>query len=85
MAPMPYFQRQLLGRNPDGSIRTGPSPYLSGNPALKKIGQISGAESNGNQRYDALQATLQKRFSSGLQYQVAYTYAKAMAANLLLA
>jgi hypothetical protein len=79
MVPMPYFQLQLLGKNPDGTPKTAPSPYLSGNPALKNIGQISGTESNGNQRYDALQATLQKRFSSGLQAQVAYTYSKAMA------
>ncbi len=78
MVPMPYFQLQLLGRNADGSPRTAPSPYLSGNPALKNIGQISGTESNGNQRYDALQTTLQKRFSSGLQAQVAYTFSKAM-------
>jgi hypothetical protein len=79
MVPMPYFQRQLLGRNADGSPRTAPSPYLSGNPALKNIGQISGTESNGSQRYDALQTTLQKRFGAGLQAQVAYTFSKAMA------
>ncbi|MGH9935725.1 MAG: carboxypeptidase regulatory-like domain-containing protein, partial [Blastocatellia bacterium] len=78
MVPMPYFQRQLLGRNADGSPRTAPSPYLSGNPALRNIGQISGTESNGNQRYDALQTTLQKRFGAGLQAQVAYTFSKAM-------
>ncbi|HKE05826.1 MAG TPA: carboxypeptidase regulatory-like domain-containing protein [Blastocatellia bacterium] len=78
MVPMPYFQRQLLGRAADGSPVTAPSPYLSGNPALKNIGQISGTESNGNQRYDALQTTLQKRFGSGLQAQVAYTFSKAM-------
>src|SRR5262245_65076756 len=76
---MPYFQRQLLGGfNPDGTPKTAPSPYLSGNPALKSIGQISGTESNGTQSYNALQAVFQKRFSSGLQYQVAYTYSKAM-------
>jgi hypothetical protein len=79
MVPMPYFQRQLLGRAADGKPITAPSPYLSGNPALKDIGQISGTESNGNQRYDALQTTLRKRFSSGLQAQVAYTFSKAMA------
>jgi hypothetical protein len=79
MVPMPYFQRQLLGRAADGSPITAPSPYLSGNPALKNIGQISGTESNGNQRYDALQTTLQKRFGAGLQAQVAYTFSKAMA------
>ncbi|MEO8659905.1 MAG: carboxypeptidase-like regulatory domain-containing protein [Bryobacteraceae bacterium] len=73
MVPMPYFQRQL---NADKT--TSPSPFLSGNPALANISQISGTESNGNQRYDALQAVLQKRLSDGLQYQVAYTYSKCM-------
>lgn len=82
MVPMPYFQRQLLGRAGDGTPITAPSPYLSGNPALKNIGQISGTESNGNQRYDALQTTLQKRFGAGLQAQVAYTYSKAMANSI---
>jgi hypothetical protein len=73
MVPMPYFQRQL---NPDGT--TSPSPFLSGNPALASIGQISGTESNGNQSYNALQAVLHKRLSNGLQGQVAYTYSKCM-------
>lgn len=80
MVPMPYLQRRLLGGfNADGTPKTAASPYLSGNPALKNIGNISGTESNGTQSYNALQATLQKRFSKGLQYQVAYTYAKALA------
>jgi len=70
---MPYFQRQLL---PDGTTR--PSPYLSGNPQLANIAQISGTESNGNQRYDALQATVRKRFGAGLEYQVSYTWSKGM-------
>jgi hypothetical protein len=79
MTPMPYFQRQLLGGfNSDGTPRTAPSPYLAGNPALRNIAQISGTESNSNLRYDALQAVVQKRFGGGLQYQVAYTYSKAM-------
>lgn len=71
--PMPYAQLRL---NSDGSVS--PSPYLSGNPALSSIAQISGTESNGNQSYNALQATLQKRYSDGLQFQVAYTYSKCM-------
>lgn len=73
MVPMPYLQGQLL---PDGTVAK--SPYLSGNPALSSISQISGSESNGSQRYDALQATFQRRFSNGLQYQIAYTYSKCM-------
>jgi hypothetical protein len=73
MVPMPYFQRRLL---PGG--QTAPSPFLSGNPALANISQISGTASNGNMRYDALQVVVQKRYSEGLQYQVAYTYSKCM-------
>ena len=73
MVPMPYFQRRL---NPDGT--TSPSPFLSGNPALANIGQISGTETNGNQSYNALQAVLHKSSGNGLEYQVAYTYSKCM-------
>lgn len=74
MVPMPYAQRQL---NPDGSVSK--SIYLAGNPQLQdEISQISGTASNGNMRYDALQAVLQKQMSNGLQYQVAYTYSKCM-------
>jgi hypothetical protein len=73
MVPMPYFQRQL---NPDGT--TSPSPFLSGNPALANIGQISGTESNGTQSYNALQVVLHQRVQNGLQGQVAYTYSKCM-------
>jgi hypothetical protein len=48
---MPYLQSQLL---PNGAITL--SPYLSGNPQLASISQISGTASNGNQKYNALQA-----------------------------
>ncbi len=74
MVALPYLQEQL---HVDGSIT--PSPFLSGNPALRsELAQISGTASIANMRYDALQATLQKRFSSGLQAQIAYTYSKCM-------
>jgi hypothetical protein len=74
MVPMPYLQKQL---HSDGTIT--PSPYLGGNPALQtEISQISGTASVGSMSYNALQATLQKRFSGGLQYQVAYTYSKCL-------
>jgi hypothetical protein len=74
MVPMPYLQSSL---NANGTVT--PSVYLSGNPTLQKqIGQISGTASNGNQSYNALQVTLQKRLSEGLQYQVAYTYSKCL-------
>jgi hypothetical protein len=42
-------------------------------------GALAGANmSNSSQRYDALQAVLQKRMGSGLEGQVAYTYSKCL-------
>lgn len=77
MVPMPYLQKQLLSGG-----ATAPSAYLSGNPTLQnEIGQISGTASNGNQSYNSLQATLQKRLSNGLDASVAYTYSKCMTDN----
>lgn len=73
IVPMPYYQRRLQS---DGTVL--PSQYLSANPALKLITQISGTEACGNQRYDGLQATLRKRFSRGVEYQVSYTLSKGM-------
>ncbi len=74
MVPMGYLQNQLV----NGQVVQG--PYLSGNPALRsEISQISGTASIGKQHYDALQATLRKRFSFGLEYQFAYTWSKTMA------
>ncbi len=74
MVALPYLQKQL---HADGSIT--PSPFLSGNPTFQsELSQISGTASIGNMRYDALQATLQKRFSGGLQGHIAYTYSKCM-------
>jgi hypothetical protein len=73
VVPMPYFQRELL---PDRTVR--PSPYLSGNPQLSNIAQISGTESNGNQQYHAMQTQLRKRLGGGLEFQAAYTLSKGM-------
>jgi hypothetical protein len=68
-----------------------PGPFLAGNPALRDeitinpvTGKFTGLPaaiatfSGSNQAYNALQAVLQKRFSNGLQGQVAYTYSKCM-------
>ena len=82
MVPMPYSQRRLLGVDSDGTPITASSPYLSGNPGLQNIAQISGTESNGKMRYDALQINLQKRFSQGLHANVAYTYSKCMSDSI---
>ncbi len=74
MVAMPYFQKVL---NPDGTVS--PTRYLSGDPSLlADIGGISGTASVGNQDYEGLQILMQRRFSGGLQYSVAYTYSKCM-------
>jgi len=51
---------------------------IGGGDMRVHISQISGTESNANMIYHGLQTTFQKRFSQGLQYQVAYTYSKCM-------
>ncbi len=77
IVPMPYFQRTLLA---DGA--TEPSPYLSGNPALAGISQISGTESNGNMIYHGLQVNARRRLNAGLTYQFSYTFSKTMTDSL---
>jgi len=60
-----------LGGGAAGSL------YVADNSALGGSNNIGGFNvSNSSQRYDALQAVLQKRMSNGLQAQVAYTYSK---------
>ena len=77
MVAMPYKQNMVV----NGVVVQG--PYLSGNPTLRnEISQISGTASVGNQRYDALQSTLHKRFSSGLEYSVAFTYSHGMSDSI---
>jgi hypothetical protein len=77
MVAMPYLQNQLV----NGKVVTG--PFLAGNPTLRsEITQISGTASLANQKYNALQATLRKRFAMGLEYQVAYTWSKGMSDSI---
>jgi len=82
VVPMPYFQRILTGVNvlPNGNrqVVTIPSPYLSGNPDLATIAQISGTGTGANQQYHSLQATLRKRMARGLEFQAAYTWSHGM-------
>jgi hypothetical protein len=73
VVPMPYYQKRLL---PDGTTQA--SPYLASNPNLALITQISGTESNGNQQYHGLQASLTKRLSAGLEFQANYTWSHGM-------
>src|SRR5262249_1932767 len=70
---VPYSQRVL---QPDGS--SAPSPYYAGNPLLYSAARITGQASYANQKYNALQASWQKRMTHGLQAQVSYTFSKAM-------
>jgi Carboxypeptidase regulatory-like domain len=83
MVPMPYLQRQLLPNSACAKPPcTAPSIYFSGNPAFQSdISQISGTASVGSMNYHALQAVFQKRYSSGLQYQVAYTFSRCRTDN----
>jgi hypothetical protein len=92
MVPFDYAQRVL---QPNSSCGTPPcttsSPYFSANPTLYNVlgnpaqggegATVSGTKSNGNMRYDSLQAVLQKEAGHGLQYQVSYTFSKCMSDN----
>jgi len=63
---------------------TAPSPFFAngqGPALLAEIGTVSGTQSNGYMKYNALQAVFQRTESHGLQYQVSYTYANCMSNN----
>src|SRR5712671_7869391 len=84
---VPFSYGQLVAQ-PSTSCATAPctspSPFFAANPALGTIigdANVSGTQSNGTMKYNALQAVFQKTQSHGLQYQVAYTYAKCMSDN----
>ena len=78
--------------HPDGTITY---PYIGGQnlPGINGstasaptygpngFGNVKDTASNGSMNYNALQAVLQKRYSSGLQTQVSYTFQKCMTNN----
>lgn len=73
MVPEPYLQKVLVNGKPV------PGPFLAGNPALLAlITQVSGTASEGNQKYNALQAHVRKRFGRGLEFQAGYTFSHGM-------
>ncbi|HEX4748267.1 MAG TPA: carboxypeptidase regulatory-like domain-containing protein [Bryobacteraceae bacterium] len=56
-----------------------PSPYLAGNPTLLAAGPTDKlTATNGVQNYNALQVSLAKRLSSGLEFQANYTWSKCL-------
>jgi len=92
MVPFDYAQRQLLSNSSCGTPPcTASSPYFAANQTLYNVlgnpaqggegATVSGTKSNGNMRYNSLQAVLQKEASHGLQYQVSYTFSKCMSDN----
>ena len=61
-----------------------PIPFLSANSPIDPglpLGTIQVFESDGNSSYNGLWVTGQKRFSKGLQFNVAYTYSKSIDDN----
>jgi hypothetical protein len=84
---VPFSYGQLVAQPSTSCAKapcTSPSPFFAANPALGTIigdANVSGTQSNGTMKYNALQAVFQKTQSHGLQYQVAYTYAKCMSDN----
>jgi hypothetical protein len=81
MVPMDYYQLRLPGIAGCPSTDTSPcaSPYLSGNPTLSsEIGDIVGTQTTGLQAYDALQVSLTKHMTQGLQFQLSGTWSKVM-------
>jgi hypothetical protein len=86
MVPFDYAQRVLLPNSACATPPcTAPSPYFAANPTLYSVlggggpgATVSGTKSNGNMKYNSLQAVLQKQMSRGLQGQVAYTFSKCM-------
>jgi hypothetical protein len=89
MVPFDFAQRELLPNSACATPPcTAPSPYFAANPTLYNVlgnpaqggegATVSGTKSNGNMKYNSLQAVLQQQMSHGLQYQVAYTFSKCM-------
>ncbi len=63
--------------NPNGTVS--PSPYLAGNPALLAQAPTDKlTNTNGIQNYNALQLSVQKRLTNGLEFQANYTWSKCL-------
>jgi hypothetical protein len=66
--------------NPAVPISPGvfPAKFVQNNRINPLLGSITASRFDSNADYNALQVTLKRRSSSGLQYQAAYTYAKSI-------
>ena len=84
---MAYNQLRLPGIYgcPSTATQPCPSTYFVGDPVLVNsiatVG-VQGTDSNGDQAYDALQVSLVKHMTRGLEFQVSYTYGKAMSNSI---
>jgi hypothetical protein len=63
---------------PDGSCTAGNSPSGTSAQINPNLGAIRYMYWNSDSRYHALNVNLEKRFAHGLQFQVAYTFAKSL-------
>lgn len=74
---VPILASQLF-LEPNGVVST-VSPYLAGNPALATLGPTDKlTDTNGVQNYNALQVSVARRLSSGLEFQSNYTWSKCL-------
>jgi hypothetical protein len=73
---VPIWMSQLYLPGPGATPVPG---YLGGNPSLlNQIGNAKLTDSVGYQNYNALQISLQKRLSNGLEFQANYTWSKCL-------
>ncbi|HZQ53503.1 MAG TPA: carboxypeptidase regulatory-like domain-containing protein [Bryobacteraceae bacterium] len=73
---VPIWMSQLYLPAPGATPVPG---YLGGNPSLlNQIGNAKLTDSVGYQNYNALQVSLQKRLSNGLEFQANYTWSKCL-------
>jgi hypothetical protein len=85
---MAYNQLRAPGIAGCPSTATQPCPslYFAGNPILYNYALASdntqGTDSNADQAYDALQASLTKHMTQGLEFQLSYTYSKGMSNSI---
>jgi len=61
-----------------GSVQANPTTNANAMRPYLGMGVVDISENSGSSRYDGLQVSLERRFSHGLQFGLAYTYSRAM-------